>query len=274
MEKICKLIKQKPFISVIIILMLSTVCIYLPLGNFLCKIVDEQSADYLGGFIEQTLVSIALIYLIKRMNLLKKAGFTVQVKDWWVIWPAVLLTLMGLSDWIGGEFVLDTSKPMAILTFVLVYLSTGLLEETLCRGFMMTLFTEKYGTSKKVIYHVVIVTGAIFGALHLIHYFLGQMSLLSAIAQALYAMCFGIFFGACRVRNHSIIPVMIWHGMVDIAFSLDEVGIGGGIDKAYIDIPVSGAIGQVLLALPFLIYGLFLIRKCGKGFYEKETTDC
>lgn len=271
MEKICKFVKERPYVSTIIILILSMGCIYLPLGNLLCGIVDEQSADYLGGFIAQTFASMVLIYLLKRMNLLKRAGFTTKVKDWWVIWPAIVLILMGLSDWIGGEFVLDTARPMAILTFILVYLSTGLFEETLCRGFMMTLFIEKYGVGKKVIYNVTIFTGAVFGALHLIHFFLGQMSLLSAIAQALYAMCFGVFFGACMIRNHSIIPLMIWHGMVDITFGLDEVGVGGGIDKAYIDIPVSGAIAQVLLALPFLLYGLFILRK---GFYEKEAADC
>ena len=173
----------------------------------------------------------------------------------------VLIAVLDALELFDGTVKIDTSSRSTIIMYILVYLSTGLFEETLCRGWVQTLFIQKWGNTKKGIYGSVILASLLFGMLHLIHFFMGQMTLLASVTQVIYATFIGVFMGACVLRNESIIPTMILHGLVDIAGSLNEIAVNGGIHKELMTISVSNAVESVALMSPLLIYGLFILRK-------------
>lgn len=178
-----------------------------------------------------------------------------------MVWPIFLFILLNASDMLTGEIKIDVTRPVVILAFVIVYLSTGLFEEILCRGLVFSLIISKWGRKRSGCYMAMILSSILFGMLHFIHYFLGNASLIATISQVIYATFIGVFFAASVIRNQSIYPAIILHGIVDIAGSLGEISVGGGINKRYITMSLEGAVICVIIALPLFLYGLFIVRK-------------
>lgn len=262
MKLVKKIAFEKPVIFSVIVMLLAVGCTFIPFNLCMGGRLNEQAADYFSGMIVQTIVSVVLILLLWKMQLLKPAGFTCKIEQLWIVWPMVLVIVLDGLDVVVGTIQIDTTQKITIVMYILVYLSTGLFEETLCRGLAQTLFIRKWGRTRKGIYFSVILNSLLFGMFHLIHFFLGHATLLASIAQVTYATFIGVFMSACVLRNKNIVPVMILHGFIDIAGSLREIAVNGGINKEFMTMTVSGAVKSIALMLPVLLYGLFILRKC------------
>ena len=261
MNQLQRFIFNKPLVASIIIIIISVGMTFIPINVLFMWINDGQSAEYMAGIVEQTGVSICLIILLKKLHLLEQAGFKNIGKNLWVMWPIVILSVLDTTELWDGTRVLDYTRPMRILLYGLVYLSTGLFEETLCRGVVFNLLLNKWKQKKRGGYLAVIISSLLFGSVHFVHFILGHASLLATMVQVIYASIIGIFFCACVIRMKSIYPAMLMHGLVDITGGLSEIAIGEGINKQYITMSIDGAIGCVIITLPLLIYGLWMIRK-------------
>ena len=262
MKSIRKIAYEKPVIFSIITMILTIGITFIPLYSLFTGILTEQAADYASGFLEQMLVSVVLIILLSKMQLLKPAGFHFHVQQLWIIWPTILIIVLNLLSIIDGTIVIDTNKKVTIVLYILVYLSTGVFEETLCRGVVQTLFIQKWGNTKKGIYVSVLLSSFLFGLFHIVHFFLGQMNLTASIAQVMYATFIGVFMGTCVLRNKSIIPTMLVHAIIDITGDLQEIAVNGGIRKDELIMSIPDAALGVALMSPLLFYGLFILRKC------------
>ncbi len=263
-----QILKRILIFSVCII---SVIVIFMPLPPIFNGVGGEQTAEYLSGIIEQVVVSVMLIFLLKKMDLLEKAGFKRKSKELWIIWPIILFMLLNASDFLTGGLVIDKSKPLLIILFVLLYLSTGLVEEALCRGVIFSVMLNKWGKTKNGFYLAIILSSVMFGLGHFIHYFLGNASLIATVAQVIYASFIGVFFCACVIKNQSIYPAIILHGILDMTGELKEIAVNGGINREFRTMSVEGAIICVIIALPLFLYGLFIVRKeFGKNAICKE----
>lgn len=252
---------EHPIIASIIIMFASIALTFIPLAPVLEPICGEQAAEYMAAIIEQVLVSCMLIAGLKKIGLFEKVGFTGKVEAVWIMWPMVIFCLLWLVDDFESHQSIDWSRPVVVITFALSYLSTGLFEETLCRGMAFNLMRSKWGDARRGCYLAMMLSSLLFGAAHFIHFILGHSDLMATLAQVGYATIFGVFFCACYVRNKSIYPAIILHGLVDIIGDLDEVFVGGGIDKSYKVMSASQAVTLVVIMIPFLIYGLWCVRK-------------
>lgn len=272
MKTLKKFAFEHPVIFSFILMSVSIGMTFIPLNQILLCGVSEQTAEYTAGVIEQTLVSILLIILLSKMQLLKEAGFRFKVKQILIVWPMLLIIVLNSLELIDGTVRIDTTQKTTIIMYILVYLSTGLFEETLCRGVVQTLLIRKWGQNRKGIYLSVIMGSLLFGLFHIIHFFMGQMTLLASMTQVIYAFFIGVFMGACVLRNQSVIPAIIVHGLVDITGSLNEIAVNGGIPKEIMTISVPDAMISIALMSPLLFYGLFIMRKCtGKEMVHSEN---
>lgn len=261
-----KVIQKNVVVFSILIMAVSLAITFIPLDSLFVTSLGQQSSEYLSGIIEQVLVSLVLIVILKKLDLLKDAGFTKpkEWKDLWIVWPMVLFAIFNGSNVFFGDMAIDYSNPLRIVLFILVYLSTGLLEETLCRGVILSVMIKKWGSTKKGYYGALLLSSTLFGFSHIIHYFMHHTSFLATMTQVVYAIFIGVFFGACVLRNKSIYPAIILHGIVDITGGFKEIAVNGGIDKTYHTMSVSNAVALILITLPFLLYGLFIVRKIKK----------
>jgi len=261
MKNLKEIILRYPLISSILIVAVSISITSISLPVIIAQNFNQQMVDYLSGIIEQVTVTILLIILLKKLGLYEKAGFSFKIRKIWLAWPIILFVILNASDLLTGNIKIDIAKPWMILAFVIVYLSTGLFEEVLCRGLVFSVLINKWGKTRSGCYLAMILCSVLFGMLHFIHYFLGNASMLATITQVIYATFIGAFFSACVVRNHSIYPAIMLHGIVDIAGSLGEISVGGGINKGYMTMSFEGAVILIIIALPLFLYGLFLVRK-------------
>ncbi len=256
---------QSPFfISIIVIAIFTILTEAINLEPFFSKYLDQQSAAYLGGTIVQGLSSVVLIIIIAGLGLLRNAGFT-KPKEWkklWLVWPIIILSILAGWSLFDGTLKIDLSKPLVIILYLLVYLSTGFYEEILCRGFMLTVMIRKWGNTKRGIYLAALTSSMIFGLLHIVSLFVGRISLMASITQVLYTAFVGVFFVACVLRNNSIWPAIIFHAIFNICSDLNAIAVGGSFGQvSNTNSTLADALSSIVVFLPLLVYGLFILRK-------------
>lgn len=276
MNRLKTFISQYPVIFSIIILIFSTILTEIRLEPFLTNFMDLQSATYVTITIEQGLFSIALVVLLRGLGLMKSAGFT-KPKEWkqlWLVWPILILAILNGSSLFDGTIVIDTSKSDLIILYILLNISVGFVEEILCRGTVLIVMMQKWGRTKKGVCLSVVISSLLFALLHITNFFAGRLSLLSTVTQITYAFSFGVFFAACLLRNNSIWPVIIVHAVFDMFGSLNEIALGGSFGQvSNTNSTLSDALSTIVVTLPLLIYGLFILRKV-KPINQYTGTEC
>ncbi|RDU23355.1 CPBP family intramembrane glutamic endopeptidase [Anaerosacchariphilus polymeriproducens] len=257
-------ISKHPILFSLIIIFIFFVFTEIQLDRFLTRFTDAQSASYISGIFLQGFSSIVFVILLKYLGWISISGFT-KPKEWkqlWLCWPLILLCIYVIWEFLKSSSKIDTSKPLIILLYLLVFLSTGFYEEILFRGLIMTLLIQKWGSTKKGIYLSVILSSLLFGTSHIINFMTGRALLLPTITQILYAIAFGVFFASCILRNHSIWPAILLHALFDICSDLSAITVNSSFGKVMtVNNTPEEALSSLILALPLLLYGLFILRK-------------
>lgn len=259
MDKLKNFATKKPLLFSLLALVLGTLLTEIPLKDLLAPYTGFQAAHYLTLILEQSLTGLLFFWLLVRFNWLDTAGFT-SPKKWkalWLGWPLLLFTLINIEEGI----IIDSSKPLLILLHLLTTLSTGWVEEVLCRGVVVTALLQKWGQTRKGIYLAVIVSSALFGAVHLMNFIAGRKPLLNTATQITFAIFFGVIFAACLLRNRTIWPMILLHAAVDWAGTLHEIAVGGELRTTVPTISSENAAISILITLPLFLYGLFILRK-------------
>ncbi|WP_162162931.1 CPBP family intramembrane glutamic endopeptidase [Gorillibacterium massiliense] len=223
---------------------------------------DGLYGSYLCGILVQGSICVFLLLLIKLTGINTRTVFSKPAsrKSLLLVWPLVLFILLNASNLFGGNLKIEVSKPGLIILYILVYTSTGLFEEILCRGFILNLLLRKWGNSKKEIYFSVVISSTFFALGHINGLLIGRMDIWSTIAQIFYALFIGVCFAACYLRIQLLWPVIILHALFDMSGELRELTAGGAIHPYITSTPLNAMVGIALLSVVFF-YGLFILRK-------------
>lgn len=111
---------------------------------------------------------------------------------------------------------------LAVLNIAIGCFLVGVSEELLCRGWLLNEFLEKFGNTKKGVWYSIIISGGIFGILHLGNVLTGQ-TWSTTIVQALTAMAAGVFFGIIYYKTKNIWSVILLHALWDFSIILSEI---------------------------------------------------
>lgn len=109
-----------------------------------------------------------------------------------------------------------------IFPYVLYCLSIGVMEETIFRGNLLPLFMFKFSKDKKGTFWAVVVSSAIFGAMHLLN-LLGGFSPM-VFLQVGYSFLIGCMCAAATLFSGNIIVPIIIHALFDIGGFLTDYG--------------------------------------------------
>lgn len=96
---------------------------------------------------------------------------------------------------------------------------------------------------------------------HIINFALGRSTLIATFTQIAVGFFIGVFFAAYFLRNKSLWPAIILHAVFNMFGSLKDIAIGGGLREGVYSMTIGEAIANILVTLPFLIYGLYILRK-------------
>ena len=131
-------------------------------------------------------------------------------------------------------------------------LLVGVCEEFLCRGWLLNEFLERYGDTKKGVWYSIIISGVIFGLIHLGNFFAGQ-DLVSTITQILNASAVGIVLGLIYYKTKNIWSVIVLHGLWDFSLFLGDLMPVTESTEMFNSFSVVGIVFSVLMILAQLL---------------------
>lgn len=111
----------------------------------------------------------------------------------------------------------------SLLNLVVGCFLIGVAEEFLCRGWLLNEFLERYGDSKKGVWYSIIISGIIFGIMHLGNIYTMGQDIPTTISQVLSAAGTGIFLGLIYYKTKNIWSVIFLHGFWDFSLSLSDI---------------------------------------------------
>lgn len=235
--------------------------------SFLYKFIEIPEGDSLSLFFEQLVADLVVVIIMlivlaitKRIGLLKKKGTGffkgLPLAAYPLCYCGFVLIVQTYTS-INNSYPLN--NPITIITFILCMFMVGLSEELCTRTIVAETLLEHYGTSKKGIYMAAIISGILFGCLHLFN--LGSESPLTVIVQVIVAGAGGITYAAIYFRSGNIwIPIFI-HTLNDIVTGI-AYGIfnGGNMGEALAEESGLGALWGLVLVIPEIFVTLHLLR--------------
>jgi len=251
---------KQQFWKQLIIFIIAFLLILLAREYFSHQLIENGIESYqthtllsIGANILLILISV---YFIKKNGLDKIAGIKeTKLKKWYLlIFPLVYLVLLNafiMDDVNTGILILN------IIILLIYSISIGFAEELSIRGFLQSHLINRFGKTKKNIILSVFVSALFFGFIHLIKFDKGIYGELSQIG---FATFIGAMFGFLLVITKRIYPLIIIHAIIDFVAKLDSTGIPVK-EKISESMSVENSIFIALLALPCLLYAIFLMKK-------------
>lgn len=224
--------------------------------QFIDNGVESYQTHQLLG-IGTNIVLIFISYLfIKKNGLLKIAGIKgTTLKRWYLLlFPLIFLVVLNvlLMDDINTAILFPN-----ILILFIYCISIGFAEELSIRGFLQSHLIHYLGNTKKNIIFSIFVAALFFGLIHLLNFDKGMYG---EVSQVFFAMFIGVMFGVVLVITKRIYPLIIVHAVVDFVGKLDATGLPIKV-KISTSMSIENAVFIILLTLPCLLYGLFLMKK-------------
>lgn len=144
-----------------------------------------------------------------------------------------------------------------ILIFLLCMAAVGVTEELAFRGLITGMIYEKYGKSPAGVWLSVVVSGLVFGAMHLTNAFAGDVTLTGVLIQMVVASMLGMCLGAVYLRGGNFWSVAAIHGFMDFCALLDSGIFSGG---SMLDTVNTYTAANLLGGLLYGLLALFLLR--------------
>lgn len=174
-----------------------------------CGIIVDSAFRVAFGFI--ALFLMRAIYQEKFSKL-----FTMKIpKSTWLYCTPFFVYLVVQFLYLPISEHLTTAGSLYFLLVCVQQLATGFWEETASRGLVMSGMLLKWKNTIKGRIGMVVITGVLFGGLHLFNVFL-YSDLISSLWQSVYASAFGIFLAAVYLQSGNIALCMVLHAVWDI----------------------------------------------------------
>ena len=225
---------------------------------------------------EIVLLIFALVMLAvrKRLNILKPQGKSIiyGIKRGIPIFVVSLISLMSSVTGIMGE---ELNVPN-LISLIILAVTIGMAEEFFFRGFIQGEIVDAYGKTRKQVITSVVVSGVIFGLIHLTNTLSGQ-DIITTLMQVLQASSLGILLGSIYFITKNIWSVVFLHAFYDFAIMLGEV-------NSYKDCINSTDISMVMLIFTIvgtLVYSIIYLvgaylnlqKRHVNEYIKEEVTD-
>ena len=200
---------------------------------------------------EIVLLIFALVMLAvrKRLNILKPQGKSIVygIKRGIPIFVVSLISLMSSLTGIMGE---ELNVPN-LISLIILAVTIGMAEEFFFRGFIQGEIVDAYGKSRKQVIISVVVSGVIFGLVHITNALSGQ-DIITTLMQVLQASSLGILLGSIYFITKNIWSVVFLHAFYDFAIMLGEV-------NSYKDCINSTDISMIMLIFTLVVSLIYVV---------------
>ena len=264
--------KRWKLIGIIILAILLFYGILLVFGSNIAGLLYQTLfyGKYNTMFISEIVILIfALIMLLlgKRLSILKPCGKSIiyGIKRGMPIFVVSLISLFSSLTGILGE---NLNIPN-LISLIILAITIGMAEEFFFRGFIQGEIVDAYGKSRKQVIISVVVSGVIFGLVHLTNALSGQ-DIITTLMQVLQASSLGILLGSIYFITKNIWSVVFLHAFYDFAIMLGEV-------NSYKDCINSTDISMIMLIFTFvvsLIYVVIYLVGAYLNLQKRHVNEC
>ena len=264
--------KRWKLIGIIILAILLFYGILLVFGSNIAGLLYQTLfyGKYNTMFISELVILLfALIMLLlgKRLSILKPCGKSIiyGIKRGMPIFVVSLISLFSSLTGILGE---KLNIPN-LISLIILAITIGMAEEFFFRGFIQGEIVDAYGKSRKQVIISVVVSGVIFGLVHITNALSGQ-DIITTLMQVLQASSLGILLGSIYFITKNIWSVVFLHAFYDFAIMLSEV-------NSYKDCINSTDISTVMLIFTLvvsLIYVVIYLVGAYLNLQKRHVNEC
>lgn len=176
--------------------------------------------------------------------------------------PIVILSLLVFITNIIG-LIGEELNYFNLISLIFYTISIGLFEEIFFRGIIEEELLASYSENKKQIITSIVISGIIFGSIHLTNLFYGQ-DFLTTITQFIQTTSIGILFGTLYYLTRNIWALAFLHGFYDFSVLLNEANLVtecGYIDNVSSIITASSIVASIILSIIYLVYSIIIFKK-------------
>lgn len=168
---------------------------------------------------------LALLVLIVMLLFKNSYVFTQKMERFTTGLLYGLYYLIGASLFcvIYGRLYGGYSNIYSLINLFLGCFFIGVAEELLCRGWLLNEFLERYGDTKKGVWYSIILSGFIFGLMHISNIFISGQDVATTITQVVSAISTGIIFGVIYYKTKNIWSLIALHGLWDFSLMLGTI---------------------------------------------------
>ena len=264
--------KRWKLIGIIILAILLFYGILLVFGSNIAGLLYQTLfyGKYNTMFISELVILLfALIMLLlgKRLSILKPCGKSIiyGIKRGMPIFVVSLISLFSSLTGILGE---NLNIPN-LISLIILAITIGMAEEFFFLGFIQGEIVDAYGKSRKQVIMSVVVSGVIFGLVHITNALSGQ-DIITTLMQVLQASSLGILLGSIYFITKNIWSVVFLHAFYDFAIMLSEV-------NSYKDCINSTDISMIMLIFTLvvsLIYVVIYLVGAYLNLQKRHVNEC
>lgn len=239
----------------------------LPLNLIFLNIdFNNYHSEAYDKIITSFILIAALFFLIRKMELPFKL-FSFNFRNILYYLPLVFYIMVfsgGFKDFFNFDF--STITFQTFLAYTLKYFSSSFLEEFVFRGFILGGFLLYFPLTRRGILTSVVLSGLIFGLMHIINLWTFEERTVKGVLNQVYAAtCFGIMYGATYLKTRSILTLGLLHFLSSFFSSITELNFSETIsqsavvlDPSLVTTILSEIFKLIIFGIP-LIIGLLLI---------------
>lgn len=214
---------------------------------------------YLASEITMVLFAVFLCVVLKRVKIFKekRLGFRKSV---FLCIPIVVLSILVLLTNLNNLFSANSGD---LISLVLYAICIGVFEEVFFRGIIEGILLDEYGNGSKTVIFSIVLSGVIFGFVHLTNLFAGQ-DLLTTVIQIFQATAIGVLFGTIYHISRNIWALIFLHSFYDFCVLLGEVNLVTGcsyLSDVPMSITINSMITSILMSLIYLLFSARIYKK-------------
>ena len=183
----------------------------------------------------------------------------------------VVVNNMPILSMIWGDAYLVHNAPVYLIWFAAECLAIGLFEEFAFRGVIFLMFAEKRHTTRKGLFWSLILTSAVFGAVHLVNVLMGA-GIGAVILQMGYSFLIGAMCSVVLLKTRNIWLCVLLHAVYDFCGTLmPTLGAGTWWDTPTVVFTAVLAVATaVYLVWQFFRLDLGRVREIYEDGHEKR----
>lgn len=264
MKKLIELKKSHVICFCIMVILLNELLSKAPIKILDFFNLSDRSTNF-GYLILECIVLIAailMVYITGQTHTLKPS-----FKSFWTsIWSGmvfIVLAVVGCIVFIdeGTNIGAVYKSPFEIIAFIVFVIVVGLAEELVYRGIIADSISERFGNSKTGIILSVLLSGCIFGAMHILNVFYGQ-SLEESIIQMIATAMLGILLSAIYIRHKNIYGVAFLHATLNfMTMFMEGFWDGNTLQYQYQDVNFWESLKQSMTSQSiYIIVAIWVLR--------------